>query len=107
MFGGAILLSVSSGLAAAGQAGCVAAQAAVARCRAGFLTEWRAAVAQLGAAALSRGRGRLGHCHPSGWGHCWCPPRAAVGASGCLLAVLPVPAGFLLAAKKRRLKREL
>lgn len=39
-----------------------------------------AAVAQLRAV-------RLGHCHPSGWGHCWCPPRDAWG----LPALLPVP----------------
>lgn len=35
------------------------------------------------------------------------PQGLLVGAWGCLLLSLLCPAGFLLAAKKRRLKREL
>lgn len=72
-----------------------------------FSQKRRAAVAQLGAAALGRGSGKLSHCHPSGWRHCWCPPRATSGCLGVPAAVPPVPCRFLLAAKKRRLKREL
>lgn len=49
-----------------------------------FSQKRRAAVAWLGAAALSRGSGKLGHCHSGGWGHCWCLQRAASGCPGVL-----------------------
>lgn len=66
-----------------------------------FSQKRRAAVAQLGAAALGRGSGKLGHCHPSGWGHCWCPPRATSGCLGVPAAVPPVPCRLFACSQEK------